>query len=120
MGILGHGVYNLPEAARLTGLKPQRVHEWFRGRSNGRTSVPLFHSDYPSINGDLAISFQDLIELFVVGQLRKHGVSLKSLRKIHGQLQVHLCTEHPFCSREILNQGSPVFLSDSTSKKRAR
>ena len=25
MGILGHGIYNLPEAARLTGLKPQRV-----------------------------------------------------------------------------------------------
>jgi uncharacterized protein (DUF433 family) len=109
MGILGHGVYNLPEAAKLTGLKSRRVHEWFKGRSNGRASVPLFHSDYPSIDGDRAISFHDLIELFVAGQLREHGVSLQSLRKVHGQLQVHLCTKHPFCSREILNRGSPVF-----------
>jgi len=27
--ILGHGIYSLPEAARLTRLRPSRVREWF-------------------------------------------------------------------------------------------
>lgn len=42
--VLGHGVYNLSEAARLTGLNPQRARKWFTGRSGGRK--PVFQSDY--------------------------------------------------------------------------
>jgi len=46
MGILGRGVYNLPEAARLTGLRPQRVREWFHGRPKERSCKPVFRSEY--------------------------------------------------------------------------
>src|SRR4051812_30742701 len=101
MRILGHGIYNLSEAARLTGLKSHRVREWFRGRTNTRVSTPVFRSDYLAIGGDRAISFHDLIELFVAGQLRDRGVSLQSLRNVHTRLQSDLGTRHPFCRREI-------------------
>jgi uncharacterized protein (DUF433 family) len=109
MGILGNGVYNLPEAARLTGLKSQRVREWFQGRSNQQPRKPVFHSDYQSVGGDRAISFHDLIELFVAGQLRDRGVSLQSLRKVHRKLQKDLGTRHPFCRRELLTKHGQVF-----------
>jgi uncharacterized protein (DUF433 family) len=109
MGILGHGVYSLPEAARLTGLNRQRVREWFQGRPNEEARKPVFRGDYQSIGGDRAISFYDLIELFVAGQLREHGVSLQSLRKVHKQLQKDLKTRHPFCRREILTKQGKVF-----------
>ncbi len=109
MGILGHGVYTLPEAARLTHLKPQRVREWFHGRPREEFRKPIFQSDYQSVGGDRAISFHDLIELFVAGQLRDHGVSLQSLRKVHKQLQKELNTRHPFCRSEVLSDGKRVF-----------
>jgi uncharacterized protein (DUF433 family) len=108
MSILGHGVYNLPEAARLTRLRPQRVREWFTGRSGARKAV--FRSDYQAVQGDRAISFLDLVELFVAGQLRDHGVSLQALRKVHKSLEMDLDTRHPFCRREILSDGKNVFV----------
>ena len=83
MSILGHGIYNLPEAGTLTRLKPRRVREWFIGRASDQARRPVFRSDYPPVNGDRAISFHDLIELFVAGQLRERGVSLQSLRNFH-------------------------------------
>jgi uncharacterized protein (DUF433 family) len=109
MSILGHGVYTLPEAARLTRLRSQRVREWFQGRTNEQVRRPVFRSDYQSIGGDRAISFHDLIEVFVAGQLRNNGVSLQLLRKVHRQLQKDLGTRHPFCRREILTKQGQVF-----------
>jgi uncharacterized protein (DUF433 family) len=109
MGILGHGIYNLPEAARLTGLRPNRAREWFRGRPGTPSRDPVFRSDYPSVGGDRAISFHDLIELYVAGQLRDRGVSLQALRKVHKRLQTDWKTRHPFCRQEILTGQGQVF-----------
>ena len=104
MDILGHGVYNLSEAARLTRLKPQRVREWLTGGASGPTHRPVFRSDHPPVGGDRAISFHDLIELFVAGWLRERGVSLRMLRMVHQKLQEELRTKHSFCRRELLTQ----------------
>ena len=109
MGILGRGVYNLPEAAKLTGLCAQRAREWFLGRPGEASRKAVFRSDYQSVRGDQAVSFHDLIELYVAGQLREHGVSLQSLRKVHVQLEADLGTRHPFCRSEILSDGRRVF-----------
>ena len=107
--ILGHGIYNLPEAARLTRLRTSRVREWFTGRSVDQERKAVFKSDYDSVDGDRAISFLDLVELFIAGQLREQGVSLQSLRKVRAQLQKDLKTPHPFCRREVLSDGKRVF-----------
>jgi uncharacterized protein (DUF433 family) len=108
--ILGHGIYGLPEAARLTRLPSSRVREWFTGRSADQGIKPVFDSDYESIDGDRAISFLDLIELFIAGRLRQQGVSLQALRKVRAQLQKDLKTRHPFCRREVLSDGKKVFV----------
>jgi uncharacterized protein (DUF433 family) len=109
MNAIGHGIYTLPEAARLTHLKSPRVREWFRGRSQVQSGSAVFRSDYNSVAGDNAISFFDLIDLFVVGQLRNHGVPLQTLRKVHVQLKKDLKTPHPFCRKEVLSDGKNVF-----------
>jgi uncharacterized protein (DUF433 family) len=110
MEILGHGVYSLPDAAKLTRLKPQRVREWFAGGRSAGARASVFQSDYQSLGGDRAISFHDLIELFIAGQLRDHGVSLQTLRKVYKRLQADLGTRHPFCRREIMTKDGQVFL----------
>src|SRR2546421_419281 len=85
--MLGKGVYSFPEAARLTHLKISRVKEWFRGRRKGRGRMPVFASDYESVQGRHAISFLDLVDLFIAGQLRDHGVSLQHLRRVYDRLK---------------------------------
>jgi uncharacterized protein (DUF433 family) len=107
--ILGRGVYNIAEAARLTRLRTQRVREWFRGRkSPSRIFRPVFESDYPVIHEEYAISFLDLIELKIGGSLREMGISLPYIRKVYAELERNF-GDHPFCTREIYVGDKKIF-----------
>jgi len=110
MKMLGNGVYNLTEASRLTGLKRSRVREWFRGRASDPFPRPVFQSDYEVVNGEFAISFLDLIEVFIAGQLREHGVSLQYIRRAHERLRADWGTKHPFSRRDIRTDGKKLFV----------
>lgn len=113
---LGNGVYGFCEAARLTGLNGERVREWFRTRNADTKRRPVFQSDYEPVNGDRAVSFFDLIDVFVVGQLREHGVSLQTLRRVYSRLQMELGAKHPFCRSELLSDGKIIFMRGMDSK----
>src|SRR4051812_36855395 len=88
MSIIGHGIYDLTEAARFTGLRRGRIREWFLGRSGMDTRSPVFRGAYQTVNGECFISFLDLVEVFIAGQLRNHGVSLQYIRRAHAKLKV--------------------------------
>jgi uncharacterized protein (DUF433 family) len=107
--IFGLGVYSFPEAAKLTGLPRGRVREWFRGRTS-RNSQPVFTADHPPVNNSHAISFRDLIDVFVAGQLREYGVPLRTVRNVYSNLAADLGTQHPFCRNELLVYGRDVFV----------
>ncbi len=107
---LGLGVYDLREAARFTGLNPVRVRRWFIQRPSESNRKPALRSDYGVTQGEVAISFLDLIDVFVFGQLRTHGVSLPTLRKVSVRLQKDLDTRHPFAHSRLAMDGHEVFL----------
>lgn len=110
--ILGRGLYTLPEVARLTGLRAARVREWFRGRADGsRRRRPILRGDYEPVGGDVAVSFHDLIDTFVVGQLREHGVPMPTVRRVYRKLQANLGEPHPFCHQQLLTHGKTVLMS---------
>src|SRR5438270_727125 len=102
-GMLGKGVYSLAEVAQLTGLKRARVGEWFRGRPSEASPRPLFRSDYQPVEDDVAVSFLDLIDVFVAGQLREHGVPLQAVRRVYSRLTEDLETHPP----PVQPQGTP-------------
>jgi len=106
--LLGNGAYSLSEAAKLTRLRIQRVREWFRGRADG-TRRPVFASDYRDTCEENLISFLDLVEVFIAGQLRSRGVALQTIRKVYGTLQAELDARHPFCRRELFTFGKRIF-----------
>jgi uncharacterized protein (DUF433 family) len=111
---LGHGVYSFGEAARLTGLRGSRVREWFRGRAD-KSFRKVFRGDYQPIDGDFAISFLDLIDVFVAGRLREHGVTLQTLRRVITRMAEDFKTTHPFSRQELLSDGKMVFLRNLDS-----
>ncbi len=78
MKVIGNGIYDIREAARLTGLQQIRVRECFRGRVSDPMPRPVFHSDYDGFGADQSISFLDLVEVFIAGQVRRHGASLQA------------------------------------------
>nr|MCU0703330.1 DUF433 domain-containing protein [Fimbriiglobus sp.] len=104
MDIFGKGVYSFSDAAKLVRLKPGRVREWFRGKT------PVFHSSHDPLGTTFAISFFDLVEVFVAGHLREHGVSLTTVRKVHDRLRSDFRTPHPFARKELLTDGQEVFV----------
>jgi uncharacterized protein (DUF433 family) len=106
----GLGVYSLPEVSELTGLKTSRVREWFRGRQGATPRSPLFRGDFDPIEKDFAVSFLDLIDVYVAGQLRDHGVSLRTVRRVYERMGQNMATPHPFARQEVRTDGKEVFL----------
>ncbi len=110
MKVLGRGVYSLTEAAKLTQLRPSRVRAWFRPIED-RAGLGVFQSDYPTVGDDRAISFLDLIEVYIAGRLRDANppVSLQDIRKVHKKLSGDTGKTHPFCEREIYYSRGRIF-----------
>jgi uncharacterized protein (DUF433 family) len=109
VSILGNGAYSYSEAARLVRLKTARVREWFQGRAAGRGRKPVFAGDYVPVDSDVAVSFFDLVDVFIAGQLRAHGVPLQTLRRVYDKLREQLGTKHPFAHQQILFSGKDIF-----------
>ena len=105
VSIIGHGAYTFSDAAKLTRLKGSRVREWFRSSR----ITPMFSSDYGNETQQQLISFKDLVEVFVAGQLRDNGISLQTIRKLHSALTTQWKAKHPFCRRELCTSGKQVF-----------
>lgn len=111
MNILGKGVYSITEAAKLTRLRPSRVRAWFHSLEGSPVGSGIFQGDYAPIGEDRAISFLDLIEVYIVGRLREAEppVSLQHIRKVHQKIARDTSESHPFCTREIYHGRGKIF-----------
>lgn len=107
---LGTGVYELAEVARYTGLESSRIRAWFKPRTDGSGRDPIFKGDYQRNGNDYAVSFFDLIDTLVVGQLRQIGVKMSVVRSAYNVLRKQLSTPHPFCHNNIYSDGEQVFI----------
>ncbi|MBX3474977.1 MAG: DUF433 domain-containing protein [Planctomycetes bacterium] len=108
--MIGHGVYGIAEAAKLTGLHPGRLGRWFKGRSDHPEMEPFLIADYEPRGGKLAISFRDMVDAFIASQLYTHGVRVPTLRKVYRNLQQRFGGKHGFSHEELRTDGSTVFL----------
>lgn len=115
--LIGQGAYTYSEAASFTRLRTARVREWFVARPS-TTLGAVFQSDYDGKTTQPLISFLDLVDVYIAGQLRDRGVSLQTLRKVYGALQLEFEAEHPFGRRELLTDGKSVFLAGLDSQGR--
>lgn len=104
---LGVGFYSRAEASRLLRVPHETLRRWvmgytFKGRS-GRSEqqAALIPPSLPRLEGQVALSFVDLIELRVVKALIERGLSLQGVRKARDLAQEHFPVEHPFASRAV-------------------
>jgi len=75
---VGVGVYTVPQAARLLGVSQRRVLYWVRGDGD---RAPATSRRLPDVEGVVAISFADLMELRFVSHFLEWGVTWPRLRR---------------------------------------
>lgn len=100
--LLGQGIYDVVEVARLTGRDPQTILAWTTDRP-GRPA--LLRPDVPGV-----YTFVDLISLNVISELRKRGVSRRDILRAKEFLESKLGTDRPFAHRGLATVGSSVFV----------
>jgi len=118
--LVGVGIYTRAEASHLLGLSPGRVASWVRGyryawetrgeRRHGRQPA-VIQTDLPVVDGTIAISFLELMELRVVKRFRAEGIPLQTVRVawLHAAQAFH--TRHPFADRRVFTDQGRIYMA---------
>ena len=91
-------VYELGEAAQLTGVDPRTISSWFGLGSLGGAWTLLGNG----VRGNgRRISFLDLVELDLAGVLMRNGLSDERIRHIRAYADARLDAQYPFARVEM-------------------
>lgn len=128
--LIGHGIYSVPEAARLSGIPAMKIRRWVFGhhvKARGSDTVEyrpgIWEPEY-SDEEEPALSFHDLLEVRFVHAFRTHGVSLQAIRVAAAHARELLDTHYPFTCRQFQTDGRSVFgeivdeVSDADDRKK--
>lgn len=112
--LLGVGLYTLPEAARLLRIKTQTVRRWADGyiftKEAGRQNAsPVFSRDLRNRFDRTIITFDDLLELYMIKLFRGEGVSLQTIRAAAVNASKLFNSNHPFAIKQFETDGKNVF-----------
>jgi hypothetical protein len=81
--LIGIGLYTVGEAARLAEVTPERVRRWVQlpgqGNSKPRRGALIAHT-LPDLDGKVALSFRELIEVRFIRHFLRAGVSWRAIR----------------------------------------
>jgi len=102
--LLGRGIYDLNELARLTGRSPDEVSGWALPATAGRHQREAL---LLPAEGRL-FSFLDLVTAIVCAELRGRGVPLGKVRDAREHLADRLHVDRPFAHKEGLRRLATV------------
>jgi uncharacterized protein (DUF433 family) len=105
--------YTLLEAAAYARVRPTTAKEWVRGRSEraaiGRRSAAAII--VPASGDPLRLSFINLVELFVLADLRRvHRLPLQRVRTALRYVERELGIERPLVHAEFRTNGVDLFV----------
>ena len=113
--LLGQGIYSLAEATRLTKVSTWRIRRWLRGyrfRTGGveHSSPAVWAPGLPELDGKLALSFLDLIDVRFVDAFLRAGVSWPTLRRSVCIARERMGSSHPFSTERFRTDGHSLFV----------
>ncbi|MDQ7839472.1 MAG: hypothetical protein RDU83_00420 [bacterium] len=109
---LGVGLYSVPEAARIIGVKTAKLRRWVSEYAYEMRNVQYYHR--PIIqrffgDGDQPIVFLELVELLFVRLFRREGVSMQTIRKAARSAAQLFETPYPFAVKRFDTDGKRIF-----------
>lgn len=110
--LVGIGLYDVREAARLASTKPQSIRRWLSGYSaQGTFHEPLWHPPV-DIDGDLTLDFRDLMEVRAVTTFRRCGIGLQTLRRAILKASIIVNHDRPLSTRQFKTDGARIFFEE--------
>lgn len=97
--LLEAGIYTLPDAAELVEAPPQLVRIWVSGHKDKQNAVIV--NDLGRIQGKVAVSFHNLMELRFVALFHAAGVRLQTIRAIMSDVRDSIDHPHPFATKIV-------------------
>lgn len=109
----GKGLYSTSEVARLSGASGANIRRWLHGYSYNTQGVKvcqkaIIEHDYRKLDGSIALSFLDLIEILFVSAFRKHGIPLQTIRVASRRAAALVRVSHPFATRRFFTDGKTI------------
>ena len=108
---IGHGVYSVAEAARLTGVPASTIRRWTRGysytRNGSRHKLPPVFASTGAEEGPI-LRFVDLIEVRALRGFREKGVPWPILRIASHKAAQITGHSHPFSQRSFRTDGRRI------------
>jgi uncharacterized protein (DUF433 family) len=98
---LNSGLYTVRDAARLISVHPQRLRRWVTGDPHVSTTVPLVGTNIERFDGQVSLSFLNLIEALFISKFAAYGLHVRSIRVMAEEAKHFLQTPYPF-SRNII------------------
>jgi uncharacterized protein (DUF433 family) len=110
---IGNGIYTVPDAAKLARIPQARIRRWIRGyhfRTSGelRSSAPIVQPFYKPVEGHIAISFLDLVELRFINAFLEHGVTWAYLRDAYQKAINLVGRPRPFSTKRFKTDGRGI------------
>jgi uncharacterized protein (DUF433 family) len=97
--LLETGIFIIPEAAGLVGASQSMVRIWVDGHKGKQE--PIIENELGRVDGKLAISFTNLMELQFVAFFARASVPLREIRAIMHEVKRALKHPHPFATRTV-------------------
>ncbi|MGO9994568.1 MAG: DUF433 domain-containing protein [Steroidobacteraceae bacterium] len=112
-GLVGLGVYTLPQAAQLARVPAASIRRWlygykyrYKGHAVARPAVVAAAADLREL---CVLTFRDLIEIQFVHAFRQEGVSWNTIRDAALKAEQLTGGDHPFASRQFVTDGRTIF-----------
>jgi DNA-binding transcriptional MerR regulator/uncharacterized protein (DUF433 family) len=94
------GIYSVREAAKLVGVSAQKVRAWVEGWPRVAAS-PVISNDLGWVDGRLAFSFANLMELRFIAFFTNAHVTLAEIRAIMDEVRAEIRRPHPFATNLV-------------------
>ena len=112
---IGHGVYSLAEASRLTKVPVRNIERWARGyhytyRGTERFSPPIIGTGLGQRGKEPILEFRDIMEIRFLSAFRAAGVSWHVIRRVAAKVHQHIKHTHPFATKIFRTDGSHILL----------
>jgi len=94
------GIYSVSDAAALIGVPAERIRGWVDGWPSSE-APPMIQNDLGWVDGHLAFSFANLMELRFIAFFSAAQVKIGEIRKIMEEARRVLNMRHPFATNIV-------------------
>lgn len=113
--LLETGIYTVAEAAYLVRASKQKVRGWVTGYPK-RSAPPIIDNELGWVDGRLAFSFTNLMEIRFIAFFESAGVHFWHIRSIMEEVKKELNHPHPFATNIVFKTDGRKIVAEIAAK----